>query len=226
VRVLIFGATGMVGSGVLLEALGSSTVSSVVVVGRKPTGTGHPKLEETLHDDFFDLDAVRDRLVGIDACFFCLGVSSAGMNEAEYHRLTYALTIAAARALLEASPASTFCYVSGSGTDSSERGRWMWARVKGKTENALLGMPFKAAYMFRPAFIQPLKGVRSKTRLYAILYALAAPVAPILTRVAPSLATDSTTLGRAMLRVAAEGFERPILESRDINRLGRATPHG
>jgi uncharacterized protein YbjT (DUF2867 family) len=219
-RVLIFGGTGMVGSGVLMEALEREEVTSVVTVGRRSTGRSHPKLEEIVHDDFFDYAPVRDRLGGFDACFFCLGVSASGMTEEEYHRLTYDLTLAAAETLAELNPQMIFCYVSGSGADSSESGRWMWARVRGKIENKLLDMSFKAAHVFRPAFIQPMKGVRSRTRLYALMYGLLGPFYPVLRRIFPRYVTDSVTVGRAMIRVAGQGHSKAILENWDINAVG------
>jgi uncharacterized protein YbjT (DUF2867 family) len=156
---------------------------------------------------------------GYDACFFCLGVSSSGMSEEAYHRVTYDLTMAAAGSLAKVSPALTFCYVSGAGTDSTERGRSMWARVKGKTENALLGLPFKAAFMFRPGYIQPLKGIRSKTALYRLLYAIVGPLYPLWKLLFPDHVTTTENLGRAMIQVARGGYPRPYLENRDINAL-------
>jgi uncharacterized protein YbjT (DUF2867 family) len=222
VNVLVFGATGMIGSGVLQECLDNPVVTSVRVLGRSPTGRSHPKLDEIRHTDFFDYSAVEDRLTEVDACFFCLGVSAAGMSEADYHRMTYDLTIAAAETLLRLNPDSVFCYVSGAGTDRSEQGRWMWARVKGRTENALTAMPFRAVYSLRPGYIQPMRGVRSKTRLYAIAYGIVGPLYPVLRRLFPSRVTDSVTVGRAMVRLATDGFERGILEGEDINALGRA----
>jgi uncharacterized protein YbjT (DUF2867 family) len=220
VRVVLFGATGMVGAGVLHECLADPRVTSVLAVGRSPCGVAHPKLEERLHHDFFDYASVQSRFAGRDACFFCLGVSSAGMDEAKYRRLTHDLTLAAARALSAASPAMKFCYVSGAGTN--ERGRMMWARVKGETENALLHLPFAAAYMLRPGFIQPLRGYRSKTAVYRLFYAVFAPLYPLLRRVLPGLVTTTEVLGRAMIRLAAEGYPKNILETADINALGAA----
>jgi uncharacterized protein YbjT (DUF2867 family) len=220
-KVVLFGASGMVGSGALLECLDDARVSSVLVVGRSTTGVTHPKLQELLHRDFFDYSPIQPRLSGWDACFFCLGVSSNGMKEDEYHRLTFDLTMAAARALLAGSPGLTFCFVSGAGTDSSERGRLMWARIKGKTENALLAMPFKAAYMFRPGFIQPLRGVRSKTPLYQFFIVLAAPLFPLLRRLFPRQVTTTVELGRAMIEVVDKGYSKRILDPEDINRLAR-----
>ena len=164
-KIIIFGATGMVGSGALRECLEDRRVESVLVVGRSSVGMTHPKIQEILHHDFLDYAPVQSRFADRDACFFCLGVSAAGKSEDAYRRLTYDVTLAAAKAMVAANPRMTFCYVSGAGTDNTERGRVMWARVKGATENALLRLPFKAAFMFRPAFIQPLKGARSKTRV-------------------------------------------------------------
>ncbi len=219
-NVLLFGATGMIGSGVLLEALDDPTVTSVRTIGRSPTGRSHPKLSEVVRSDFFDWSEAGDALDEVDACLFCLGVSSAGMSESDYHRLTHDLTVAVAGALVKRSPQAVFCFVSGQGTDASEEGRVMWARVKGKAENAVRALPFRDVYVFRPGFIQPLRGVRSRTRLYAVLYGILAPLHPILRRLFPGQVTDSVTLGRAMLRVARDGYERPVLEGADINRVG------
>ncbi|MDH3457308.1 MAG: epimerase [Gemmatimonadota bacterium] len=218
-NVVIFGATGMVGSGVLLECVDDARVESVLVVGRSSCEITHPKLREIIHRDFFDFSDIEPILASYDTCFFCLGVSAAGLSEAEYHRLTYELTMAAAETLVASNPEYTFCYVSGAGTDSTERGRFMWARVKGKTENRLLTMPFKAAFMFRPAFIQPLKGVRSKTRLYRIFYVFTGPIFPLLRRLFPPYVTTTETVGRAMIEVAATGYAKRRIENRDINTL-------
>lgn len=211
----------MVGAGVLTEGLEDPRVRAILVVGRHPCGVTHRKLRELLRADFFDYRDARGDLAGYDACFFCLGVSSAGMSEPDYHRLTYELTLAAAETLASVSPNLTFCYVSGEGTDHTEQGRLMWARVKGKTENHLLGLPFKA-FMFRPGYIQPLKGVRSKTRLYQIFYDIFRPLYPLLKRLLPSHVTTTENVGRAMIEVAARGYPRPILENRDINLLAGA----
>ncbi|MDB4898954.1 MAG: epimerase [Gemmatimonadetes bacterium] len=218
-NVLLFGATGMVGDGVLHECLGDERVRSVLVVGRSALGLTHPKLRERRRSDFYDYADLATELAQIGACFFCLGVSSAGMDEAEYHRQTFDLTIAAARALASAHPRATFCYVSGEGTDSSERGRTMWARVKGKTENALLALPLEA-YMFRPGFIRARPGARSKTPLYRILYMVLAPLYPVLKRIAPTHVTTAENIGRAMIAVAANGYPKRVLENADINALG------
>jgi uncharacterized protein YbjT (DUF2867 family) len=209
----------MVGSGVLAECIKEPQVQSVLVLGRNPCGVVHPKLRELIRSDFFDYSDARDDLKGYDACFFCLGVSAAGMTEAAYYRLTYDLTISAAGALTEINPKLTFCYVSGEGTDSTERGRFMWARVKGKTENHLLQMPFNA-YMFRPGLIQPLKGVSSKTKLYRAFYTVLGPLFPVLKRLFPNHVTTTENVGRAMIRVAANGYSKRVLENTDINVLG------
>lgn len=219
-NVVIFGASGMVGAGALLECLEDARVESVMAVGRRSCGVSHPKLSEIRHEDFFDYRALAPRFADRDACFFCLGASSAGMSEEAYSRLTCDLTLAAARAMADANPRLVFCYVSGAGTDSTERGRVMWARLKGRTENALLAMPFRAAYMLRPGYIQPLKGVRSKTPLYRAIYSFLGPLYPVLRLVLPRHVTTTVHVGRALIRLAAEGSPSPILETDDINRLG------
>jgi uncharacterized protein YbjT (DUF2867 family) len=216
-KVILFGATGMVGQGVLRECLLDADVESVLAVGRGPTGQRHARLREIVHDNFFDFSPIESRLAGFDACFFCLGVSSVGMNEERYRHLTYDITMAAATTLVKLNPQMVFVYVTGRGTDSTERGRLMWARVKGKTENDLLKLPFKAAYMFRPAGIQPLHGIRSKTAWYQAAYVAAAPLPTLLNRVAPKYVTTTEQVGRAMIRVARDGYPKPVLESEDIN---------
>jgi uncharacterized protein YbjT (DUF2867 family) len=223
-KVVIFGATGMVGMGALLECLDDARVESVLLVSRHPIGLDHPKLREIIHKDFFDFSDVRPRFADLDACFFCLGVSSVGMSESEYHHLTYELTLTAATAIAAVtSRRLTFCYVSGEGTDSTERGRVAWARTKGKTENALLRLPFKAAYMFRPAYIQPLKGIRSKTRWYQALYSAVGALYPLLRLLLPRYVTTTENVGRAMIQVAASGYSKHILLSDDINQLSAAS---
>lgn len=217
--VVLYGATGMVGSGVLIECLEDDRVRSVLAVGRRACGVAHEKLRELVRPDLMDHGDVMSELGGRAACFFCLGVSSAGMSEAAYRRVTYDLTIAAAEAFMEVNPGSTFCFVSGQGTDSTERGRFMWARVKGATENRLLGMG-PSTFMFRPGFIQPLKGVRSKTRLYRLFYGLTGPAFPLLARLAPGQVTTTVRVGRAMIRVVADGYPKRVLETTDINALG------
>jgi uncharacterized protein YbjT (DUF2867 family) len=215
-RVILFGATGMVGQGVLRECLIDSEVESVLAIGRRATGVRHDKLREIVHKDFSDLSAIEGELSGYDACFFCLGVSSAGMSEQEYSRVTYDVTIAAARALVKNNPGMTFIYVSGAGTDSSDRGRMMWARVKGKTENTLLRMPFKAAYMVRPGYIQPLHGIASRSRLTRVLYAVMGPLYPLWKRLFPRYVTTTEQLGLAMIQVAKHGAPKSILENQDL----------
>lgn len=218
-NVLLFGATGMVGRGALLECLDDPRVASVLVIGRTSCDVRHPKLDEVLHQDFFNYGPLAERFRDRDACFFCLGVSSIGLDESQYRRLTYDLTLSAAQAMAAANKRLTYCYVSGQGTDSSERGRSMWARVKGETENALLRLPFKAAYMFRPGFIQPLRGVRSKTIWYQAIYSLLRPFSGPFARWFPGAVTTTVAVGRALINAAAFGYERPVLETRDINRL-------
>ena len=218
-RVVLFGATGMVGASALIECLGDPRVESVLVVRRKPSGVSLPKVTEIVHSDFFDFRPIQARFADCDACFFCLGVSAVGMSEEDYHRLTYELTLAAARSMLAANAKLTFCYVSGAGTDSTERGLSMWARVKGKTENALLALPFKAAFMLRPAYIQPLRGVQSKTPQYRMFYAVLGPLYPLLRRLAPRYVTTSVDLGRALIRLAADGYPRAIVHTEDIRQL-------
>lgn len=221
-RAILFGATGMVGQGVLRECLHDPEVERVLAIGRRATGVRHAKLREIVHADFTDFTAVAGELSGYDACFFCLGVSSAGMGERAYRAVTYDVTIAAARTLANANPGMTFIYVSGAGTDSSERGRMMWARVKGATENALLAMPFKAAYVFRPGYIQPMHGVRSSSPLTRTLYAVMAPLYPVWKALFPKYVTTTEEVGLAMLRVAASGAPRRVLESWDLTELARA----
>jgi uncharacterized protein YbjT (DUF2867 family) len=214
-KVLIFGATGMVGQGVLRECLRDPEVELALTVGRRVTGARNAKIREIVHGNLADYAGIAGELAGFDACFFCLGVSSSGMTEAEYEAVTYGLTLAAAETLSRVHPGMTFIYVSGAGTDSSEKGRVMWARVKGRTENALLRLPLKA-YMFRPGLIEPLDGIQSKTPAYRILYKLGGPLLPLLRWVLPNQVVTTRQLGRAMLAVAQRGYEKRILEARDI----------
>jgi uncharacterized protein YbjT (DUF2867 family) len=218
-KVILFGATGMVGQGVLRECLLDPGVKSVLTIGRSVTGQQHAKLQEIAQKDLANLSPIENQLSGYDACFFCLGVSSVGMNEEAYRRITYDLTIAVAQTLVGLNPAMTFIYVSGTGTDSTEKGRSMWARVKGKTENDLLKLPFKAAYMFRPGYIQPLHGIRTKTAWYGAIYAVIKPFYPVLKRLLPKYVTTTECIGRAMLTVARQGAPKRWLENADINRL-------
>jgi uncharacterized protein YbjT (DUF2867 family) len=219
VKVVLFGATGMVGQGVLRECLLDPNVESVLAIVRNSSLPQHDKLREIVHQDVADLSGIEDKLSDFDACFFCLGVSAVGMKEEAYRRLTYDLTVSVARTLAKLNPATTFIYVSGAGTDSTERGRLMWARVKGRTENALLQMPFKAVYLFRPAYIQPLHGIRTKTRWYSAAYALMRPLYPLWKMLFPNYVTTTECVGRAMLNVTKRGFANPVLENRDINRM-------
>ena len=218
-KVILFGATGMVGQGVLRECLLDADIESVLSVGRRPTGQAHAKLHELQHDDFMDYSAIEGQLRGYDACFFCLGVSSVGMDAERYRHLTYDITLAAAKTLVRLNPGMVFTYVTGRSTDSTERGPVRWARVKGKTENDLLKLPFKAAYMFRPAGIQPLHGVRSRTAWIHAIYVVAAPLLSYLARTSPKFMTTSEQLGRAMIKVARNGYPKPVLESEDINAI-------
>ena len=216
-KVVIFGATGMVGAGALLESLASAEVESVVVVTRSPTGRSHLKLREIVHADFLDFTSLRTDFARMDACFWCLGVTSLGLDEAAYSRVTHDFTIAAARVMVEANPQMTFCLVTGAGTDAASG--TMWARVKGKTENDIFALGFKGSYMFRPGFIQPVGGVRSRTRLYQSFYDVFGLLMPVLRRLMPGYVTTTSNIGRAMLRVASDGAEKKILTPRDINAL-------
>lgn len=216
-KAILFGATGMVGQGVLRECLIDGGVTEVLSVGRSASGVQHAKLREILHQDFTDFSKIESELAGYDACFFCLGVSSIGMDPKRYRHLTYDVTMTAAKTLARLNPGMVFTYVTGKGTDSTEQGRLRWARVKGKTENDLLKLPFKAAYMFRPSGIQPLHGVTSKTRWINAVYALTAPLLSWMVRHTPNQMTTSEQLGRAMIKVARDGYPKPILESVDIN---------
>jgi uncharacterized protein YbjT (DUF2867 family) len=219
VNVLLTGASGMVGDGVLHECLADARVTSVLALVRSPLGIRDPKLRERQHKNFFDFADLRPDLARADACFFCLGVSSVGMSEADYRRQTHDITLALARALAGAHPRAVFCYVSGEWTDSSGRGRQMWARVKGETENAILALPLEG-YMFRPGFIRPRPGARIKSRVNRALYAALGPLYPVIRRLAPTHMTTSENMGRAMIAVAVGGYAKRILENVDINRLG------
>jgi hypothetical protein len=204
--------------GVLRECLRDDRVTEIVSVQRSPSGTTNPKLREIIRKDFFDYRDLRDDFRGAKACFFCLGTTAVGKSEAEYHRLTFDLTMAAARTLAEVNPGMTFCFVTGVGTDSTERGRVMWARVKGKTENALLALPLDA-YMLRPGFIQPIGGIQSKTRLYRMFYLVTTPLYPLFRRLTPNLVTTTEEMGRAMIRLAVGAYPKRVLETVDIRRI-------
>lgn len=223
-KVLIFGATGMVGRGVLLECLHDSDVELIVTLGRTPTGIHDGKLREMVHRDLLNYTGMEASLSGFDACFFCLGIASAGMKEADYDRIAYGYTMAAAEVLSRLNPDMTFIFVSGSGTDSSEKGRVMWARIKGRTENALLNLPLQA-YMFRPGFIEPMDGIQSKTPMYRRFYTVLGPLFPLLRRMFPNHVLSTRQLGQAMLNIARHGYPKRVLEARDIHAaaLGRQT---
>ena len=215
-KVLVFGATGMVGQGVLRECLLDPDVEQVQTVGRSPTGIHHLKLREIVHRDLFHYTEIEAELSGFDACFFSLGVSSAGMKAEDYERITYGITLAAAETLCRLNPQMQFFYVSGAGTDSTEHGRTMWARVKGRTENALLRLPFAAAYMFRPGLIQPMHGESPKAAVYQALYTIARPLLSLLRRAFPNYVLTTEEIGQAMLIVTRRGYPKHILEIRDI----------
>ena len=215
-NVLVFGATGMVGQGVLRECLNDPGVRAVMAVGRSASGQRHQKLRDLVTPDLMDLSTLESQLRGFDACFFSLGVSALGMTEEKYSKVTYDLTLYVARMLGHLNPGITFIYVSGKGTDSTERGRVMWARVKGKTENALLALPFRT-YMFRPGVIIPLHGIRSRTGWYNTLYAIAKPLFPILRRFSPGSVTTTEQVGKAMIAVARGDPTKRVLETPDIN---------
>jgi uncharacterized protein YbjT (DUF2867 family) len=219
-KILIFGATGMVGQGVLRECLQADDVEQIAVVVRRASGIESPKVREIVRGDLSNYEGMEGQLAGFDACFFCLGVSSSGMAETEYVRITYGLTLAAAEALSRLNPEMTFTYVSGSGTDSTEQGSTMWARVKGRTENALLALPLKA-YMFRPGIIEPLDGIESKTPAYRIFYQVARPLLPLLRWALPNRILSTREIGQAMLAVARGRCGKRILETADIRALVR-----
>jgi uncharacterized protein YbjT (DUF2867 family) len=212
----------MLGSGALIECLAHPDVVDVLSVVRRPSGVQHAKLAEIVHDDFLDFSRLADRLSGYDACLFCLGVSSAGMTEEAYRNVTLDVTLAVAQTLLAASPGLAFCFVSGAGTDSSATGRVMWARVKGETENRLLELPFGRVWLFRPGYVQPMKGVRSRTRIYNLAYTVLGPLYPLLRRLGPGVVTTTEKLGLAMIRVVRDSASQKVLENRDINELAAA----
>jgi hypothetical protein len=217
IKAIIFGATGMVGEGVLHVALGHPDVESVLVIGRKQCGVKHPKMKELIHNDFYDYSAIEKELTGYNACFFCLGVSSVGMSEKNYTRVTYDLTMEGAKALSRLNHDMTFCYVSGAGTDSSEKGRIMWARVKGRVENRLTELPFKSVYLFRPGFIKPIKGLRHAHTISTV----AGMMYPLLNIISPKYICTLEDVGLAMIQAVKAGPSRQIIENMDIARLAR-----
>lgn len=218
IKVIITGAIGMVGEGVLHECLNSTIVTEVLVMGRKSCGITHPKLKELLHNNFHDLSPVADQLKGYDACFFCAGVSSVGKKEEEFYHLTYTLTMHVAETLAKQNSNMTFCYVSGAGTDSSEKGRLMWARVKGKTENDLMKLPFAQVYNFRPGIIEPGKGMKNTIKMYNYFMWLL----PIVKLISKNGVVSLTEIGRAMINAGTKGYKKQVLEVKDIKELAAA----
>jgi hypothetical protein len=217
IKAIIFGATGMVGEGVLLKTLGHKDVKSVLVIGRRPCMRTHDKLKELIHHNFYDYSAIEERLKGYNACFFCLGVSSLGMNERDYTRITYNLTMQAATTLAKLNPEMTFCYVSGTGTDSTEHGKMMWARVKGKTENNLKKLLFKSVYLFRPGLMKPLEGQNNVKPIFkaaGLLY-------PLLKFLSPGNVCTLEDVGLAMINAVEVGYQKQILENMDITQLAK-----
>ena len=224
-NVILFGATGMIGQGVLRECLLDPGVVRVLAIGRSASGKSDPKLRDLVMKDLIDYAAVVGDLVGYDACFFCLGITSAGMSEADYRKITVDIAAAAARALVAMNPQMTFVYVSGAGTDATGKSRTMWARVKGEGENAILAMPFKGKFVFRPAFVRPLHGITSRTASYRVLYTLFRPFVPLVSALFPKYVTTTERVGRAMLAVARSGHPKAVLENADIDAAG-APPTG
>jgi hypothetical protein len=217
INALVLGATGMVGEGVLHECLKHPRVKSILAINRRPCGVKHEKLTEIIHPDFLDFSAIQDQLTGYNACYFCMGVSSLGLKEYEYRRITHDLTIHVADILVKLNPAMTFCYVSGMGTDSTEKGRTMWARVKGKTENDLLKLPFKAAYMFRPGYIHPTKGLKNSYKIYKVL----SPFYPLWKTLFSNYVCTLEEIGLAMINVVLSGSDLKVLECKDIRLLAQ-----
>ncbi|MFF2482296.1 NAD-dependent epimerase/dehydratase family protein [Paenibacillus sp. NPDC058071] len=218
IRAIVTGVTGMVGEGVLHECLQHPDVESVLVLGRRPCGVVHPKLKEIVRNDLFELDEVEEELRGYNACYFCLGVSSVGMKEADYSRISYDLTLSVAERLVRLNPDMTFCYVTGSGTDSTEKGKVMWARVKGRAENHLLRLGFRDAYMFRPGFIQPTEGMKNVHRYYSYIRWLYRPMK----RLMPNSATTNREIGLAMINAVIYGSDKKVLDNIDISKLAQA----
>jgi uncharacterized protein YbjT (DUF2867 family) len=218
-KILVFGASGMVGQGAVRESLLAPDVSEVVVVVRRALDLTHPKLRQIVVDDLLDLSQHRARLKDVSGCFFCIGASAAGMSAEDYKKLTHGLTLAVANKLLDMNPRMVFVYVSGAGADSTERNGRMWARVRGQTENAILRLPFANSFILRPALIEPLHGARSKTRSYRVLYTLLAPLLPLLRWIAPGSVLSTQLLGEAMLGLLRSGAPVRVLESSDIRAL-------
>jgi hypothetical protein len=217
IRAIVTGASGMVGEGVLIECLNHPDVEAVLVIGRRSCGIQHPKLKEIIHKDFFDLSPVKNQLVGYNACYFCLGVSSIGLKEPEYTKLTHTLTMHVATTLSELNPDMTFCYVSGKSTDSTERGSQMWARVKGKTENDIFKLPFKQAFAFRPGFMKATQGQKNTLKLYNYF----SWMYPFLRLVFPGSTTTLAEVGQAMINVTKRGYFKKVIEVKDILALAK-----
>jgi uncharacterized protein YbjT (DUF2867 family) len=218
IRAIVTGATGMVGEGVLHECLLSSDVEQVLVINRKPCGVSHPKLKEIIHQDFFNLNPIAEQLKGYNACYFCLGASSVGMNQHDYTRVTYDLTLHVAKTLLQQNNNMTFIYVSGSGTDSTEKGSLMWARVKGKTENDILNLGFKDAYAFRPGFMKPTAGQKNALSFYKYINWLY----PALRFLAPGVVSTLSEVGEAMIKATTVGSAKKIMEVKDIVAIAKS----
>jgi len=218
IKAIIFGATGMVGEGVLFNALNNSDVEEVLLISRKPTYMKNPKIKEILLDNFYDYSTIENIISGYNACYFCLGVSSLAVSKEDYVRITYNLTMSAAKVLAKSNPDMTFCYVSGSGTDSSEKGKVRWARVKGKTENDLLKLPFKSVYLFRPGFIKPISGLRHAYTASKIL----GTIYPLLNVFLKKYICTLQALGDAMIQVTGRGYHKPVLENIDITALAKS----
>jgi hypothetical protein len=218
-KVVITGSTGMVGKGVLLVCLEDPRITEILIINRSSLNMNHPKLKELLLADFSKIEQYQSQLNNYDACFFCMGISSVGISEEDYNAITYDLTTHFADKFIAANPNSTFIYVSGTGTDTTEKGRSMWARVKGKTENMLLAMPFKAAYMFRPGFIQPMRGIRSKTKLYQTFYNISTPLYPLLKRIFPKSLINTDQIGLAMINLVEKGSSKKWFYNKDINEV-------
>ena len=223
-KVILTGATGMVGKGVLLECLDHRAIAEVLVIGRNPVDIRHSKLKELIHKDFSDFSALAEALNGYDACYFCLGISAAGLSEAQYTRITYDYTLALARTLYALNPGMTFIYVSGQGSDSTEKGRMMWARVKGKTENDVLNMGFEQAFAFRPGMIIPLRGITSRTKAYQLLYDYFLWLVKAIKALAPRAVVDTTQIGLAMIHATLQGYDKAVIAPKDILILAKRTP--
>jgi len=218
-KVIITGSTGMVGKGVLLECLERPEIESILLINRKSIGMDHEKIKEILQKDFLNFSALREAFKGYDACYYCMGVSSFRMKEREYNEITYKMTLHLAKLLSDVNPKMSFCYVSGQGTDSTGAGKSMWARVKGKTENAILKLPFKSAFLFRPGFIRAKKGVKSKTPLYNNLYSVIKVFIPLVKLISPNSITSNEEVGKAMIYTTLHGSEYTILHNKEINEL-------